>query len=169
MKENNIYVDVEKNRKGNKNIIFLVIGILAVLLLPILIIFMLNYKVEEKPNKISNIISKIIDHDDDEKHHVDNLAKFVWPEKGLAMLIPNPKSTYGKIVMDNPYKTEIIVGNISYDEYKNYVKECENKGFVFDVDKDLNEFDAKNNNAYELEVDYIANNTIKIVIEHPHN
>lgn len=97
----------------------------------------------------------------------EKLSNITWPTNGLASLLPVPKSTIGKVITDSSKYFRIQLGEISKEEYNNYVKSCEDKGFTNDYDKQEDYYSAKNADKYNITIKYLGNNNIEIYIEAP--
>lgn len=95
------------------------------------------------------------------------LGTLVWPESELAKLVPTPKSTIGKIEKDDITSFVAYVGNISKNDYDEYVTSCSNKGFNVNSSKTNKEYIAKNENSYKILLNHIGNNIMKITICEP--
>lgn len=90
-----------------------------------------------------------------------------WPTSDVGQLTPTPKSTVGKIEWEASYGFSIYVGETSFDEYKDYVNECMDMGFVKDYAYDDDYFYANNEAGYYLSVKYEGNHTMSVKIDAP--
>ena len=63
------------------------------------------------------------------------LTEIVFPEKGLAALLPTPKSNVGHIEQDSSTYVVIYIGEMSIDDFNEYVDECSNVGFDIDYQR----------------------------------
>jgi len=90
-----------------------------------------------------------------------------WSESAIAKLIPTPKSLVGEIIEDNEKKYDVIISNMTLQDYTEYISLCENSGFTNNVEKNERTYNAKNNENYRLCIEYIGNNVIEITIEEP--
>ncbi len=95
----------------------------------------------------------------------EKLGSITWPTSGIGLLLPTPKSTLGRVESDSSDYFRIILGDTSKDEYNNYVKSCEDKGFNVDYDKRDDYYSAKNSDGYSIVVSYLGNNNIEVKIE----
>ncbi len=95
------------------------------------------------------------------------METITWPDSEMAKLLPVPKSTTGKIYSNDENSFSVYIGDTTIDDYKAYVKACEEKGFTVDVQKKDKTFSAKNADSYKLSVDYKGNNVIYISIAEP--
>lgn len=77
-----------------------------------------------------------------------------WPTSGLATKIPKPEKLKGEITYDYDTSFGAKIVDVDKDEYDDYVKQCEEYGYTFDVEKNNTEFSAFNNEGYELKLDY---------------
>lgn len=96
-----------------------------------------------------------------------NYTEIKWSEKEIAKLVPVPKSLLGEIKEDTDKKFNVIISNITLNDYNEYVSLCEKNGFNIDIDKEDKSFSAKNTDSYRFNVEYIGNNVIEITIEEP--
>lgn len=95
------------------------------------------------------------------------METITWPDSGMAKLLPVPKSTTGKIYSNDEDGFSVYIGNTTIDDYNDYVKACEEKGFTVDAQKKDKTFSAKNADSYKLTVDYKGNNIVYISIAEP--
>ncbi len=96
-----------------------------------------------------------------------NMKEIEWPKTGLGAMLPKPESTLGKISWDNSETFIVHLGNTTIEKYKEYVKECENRGFTKDYSREDKYYKAKNSNDYELTLRYLGANVIEISLEAP--
>ncbi|MBR4286842.1 MAG: hypothetical protein IKT55_03975 [Clostridia bacterium] len=90
-----------------------------------------------------------------------------WSHSELAALLPVPKSNMGTIVNDNSYFYELYLGNISKDEFNEYVADCESRGFTISCQKQDDYFYAKNESGHELSIEYYGCDLIYLQLETP--
>lgn len=95
------------------------------------------------------------------------METITWPDNAMAKLLPVPKSTTGKIYSNDEDSFSVYIGNTSVEDYKAYIKACEDKGFTIDTNKQDKSFTAKNADSYKLTVNYEGNNVIYISITEP--
>lgn len=98
-------------------------------------------------------------------------TEYVWPEAGLASLLPKPASSYGEIEEGNQVFKAKIYGT-SGREFEHYVDECVKAGFNRDYDKAIETgyFRGYDENGYELYIRYEENDynqTMEITLDHP--
>ena len=86
----------------------------------------------------------------------------IWPTIGLATIIPKPDSNKGKISIDSSSQFVAYVGEISYEEYNDYVQQCIKCGFDIDHSKSDEVYSAKLNDGTSLRVEYEGFNTMYI-------
>ncbi len=60
------------------------------------------------------------------------LKEIVFPQKGLSALLPVPKSNMGEIDNDSSTYLEIYVGELSLNDFNEYVDRCSDNGFNID-------------------------------------
>ena len=97
----------------------------------------------------------------------EEMDEFEWPTNGLGAMLPATKSTLGDISWDNSETFIVHVGNMTIDDYKDYVKACEDKGFTVDHSKDDEYYSAKDANGYKLTLRYLGFNKIEISLKAP--
>lgn len=95
------------------------------------------------------------------------LGTLMWPESELAKLVPVPKSTVGNIEKDENTNFVAYVGNTSKDDYNNYITSCIDNGFTVNSNRTDKQYSAKNENSYKILIEYIGNNTMKIIVYEP--
>ena len=78
-----------------------------------------------------------------------------WPKSGLAQYLPDPPSKYGEINMDDEDRFDVTFEKMSSDDYRSYVKACEEKGFTVDPDKSSSSYTAFNTDGYKLDISYM--------------
>ena len=97
----------------------------------------------------------------------ENYVDISWPTSGIGALLPTPNSTSGKIISDSSNYFHIKLGEFSREDYTNYVKACEDKGFTNDYEKKDNYYSAKNSDNYKAKIEYLGGNNVDIYIEAP--
>lgn len=95
------------------------------------------------------------------------LSEIEWPTTGIGAKLPATVSTMGKVTSDTSNCFRATVGNTTIDDYNNYVKLCEEKGFVVDYTKQDERYEAKNAEGYRLNVSYAGCNRIDVMIQTP--
>lgn len=95
------------------------------------------------------------------------MNKIKWPKSKIAELLPVPKSTYGKIEWEADYGFVIYLGNITKNEYKDYIDACIDKGFIEDYKRGDDYFHAKNDDGYKVDIDYRGFDTMFLRIDEP--
>ncbi len=95
----------------------------------------------------------------------EKMEEFEWPEYGLAVILPSPKSSIGRIIYDNSESFNVHVGNMSVDDFNSYIKECQVKGFKLNHSKSENYYSAENSNGQEITLRYLGFNRIEIYIK----
>lgn len=113
-----------------------------------------------------------LDYDEDEKSldisiYVRVSGTIKWSNSELAASIPVPKSNVGSILRDYTYGYEAYIGDISHEDYNDYILECESMGYNLDIQKLENAFYAKNNSGHELIVEYFGCDLIHIDLDVP--
>lgn len=97
----------------------------------------------------------------------EELSEFSWPTTGIGAKLPEPVSSFGKVTSDSSDCFRATIGNTTIDDYNNYVKSCEQKGFVIDYTKQDGRYEAKNAEGYRLNTSYLGCNRIDVMIQTP--
>ena len=97
----------------------------------------------------------------------EKMEEIEWPKNGLGSNLPKPKSNLGNISFNNSETFIIHVGEMSIDDYNDYVEVCEDKGFTVDYSKDDKYYSAKNKDGYKLTLRYLGANVIEIALDVP--
>ena len=79
---------------------------------------------------------------------------YIWPEYGLAAMLPEPQSINGHISNNKETLFSINVYNVSQNQFFEYVSDCKEVGFIFDTHEDDSTFYAEDNEMYDLSVHY---------------
>jgi len=95
----------------------------------------------------------------------EEMEEIDWPKNGLGSNLPKPKSNLGNISWNNIETFIAHIGNMTIDDYNDYVEECEDKGFTIDYSKDKKYYSAKNKYGYELTLRYLGANVIEIALD----
>lgn len=95
------------------------------------------------------------------------LSTIIWPQSIAGNQLPAPKSTKGKFSYEYDDNFFVYVGDMTKEDYVEYVNECYNKGFNIDYNKGEKYFSAKNSEGWKVYVDYEGFNIISISISLP--
>ncbi len=111
-------------------------------------------------------------YDSDEEMHItvdapEEMGSIEWPTTGLGAMMPSTKSTIGRIVCDDSESFIVHVGETTIEEYKEYVRACENKGFNIDHSKEDKYYSATNKAGYEVTLRYLGFNCIEVSVSIP--
>ncbi|MBQ2884399.1 MAG: zinc-ribbon domain-containing protein [Alphaproteobacteria bacterium] len=87
-----------------------------------------------------------------------------WPSKGLASLLPAPKSKIGEVRIDSSSQYLAYICDTSYEEYNKYVETCTEKGFDVDYSKGDDYYYADNEKGDSLALNYEGNDTMRVSI-----
>ena len=93
------------------------------------------------------------------------MNNIIWPTTGLATKIPKPNSILGKISLDESDSFSVYIGNTSQQEFENYIKACQEMGFVNNYSKTDTSYSAENNEKYELTIEFKGNKTMYISVD----
>ena len=89
------------------------------------------------------------------------------PKSGLGSTIPVPDSIRGTILKDSTDRFSVRVGETPKEAFRDYVKACEDAGFVVDYDKKDTTFSAYNEEGAFLKVTYISFQMMDITVDAP--
>ena len=78
--------------------------------------------------------------------------EFLWSDIELGGQLPEPKSGIGKIISNSEDYLSMYVYKTSSDDYKAYIKACEDEGYVVESEKSESRYDAYNSEGYKLEL-----------------
>lgn len=95
------------------------------------------------------------------------LNTLIWPESEIANVIPKVRSNTGKIESDDENGFVAYVGNTPFEQYNDYVLQCEKAGFDRDVVKTDKTFCAKNSSKYSMKLEYLGGNIFRITVYMP--
>lgn len=79
---------------------------------------------------------------------------YEWPAAGLNQYLPLPPTKYGEIKTDDETRFNMEIYQVSSEDFKGYVKNCEEKGFTISTTKTDSVFYAYNGEQYELDIFY---------------
>lgn len=85
------------------------------------------------------------------------------PNSEIANLIPIPPSLFGKIIKDNNENLELCLGNVTKEQFNEYVTEVKNNGFDEKYRRDDENYHAQKN-KYTIDITYEGGNIIRIKI-----
>lgn len=84
----------------------------------------------------------------------DEYGEYEWPRSEIAKLLPQPKSTTGKLNWDNSTGFNIDIAKTTKGQYKDYVNACCDNDFTVDYSKGDDYYRAKDQNGYNLSLNY---------------
>lgn len=93
-------------------------------------------------------------------------SKIDWNDIEMIDVIPTPPSKTGKVYENSDEKLWASLKDVSDAQYNSYLKECINKGFTIDADKDSSSYKAYNADGYCLDMSHIGEN-LSITLEAP--
>ena len=97
----------------------------------------------------------------------EEMAEFEWPTSGIGSILPATKSNYGRVSTDDSKTYIVHVGNMTTDDFSEYVKACEQIGFVVDYSRSDGYYSALNADGYKLSLRYLGFNVIEVSIKAP--
>lgn len=78
----------------------------------------------------------------------------VWPNNGLAQLLPAPETTMGEIELNYDDTFYFSMYYVSKEEYDAYVQRCVEKGFTIEVENWDTSYSAYNEDGYKIRIYY---------------
>jgi len=93
------------------------------------------------------------------------MRTIVWPSSKVADLLPIPDSNYGNISSSSDTCLIIYIGNMTIDDYAEYVNECIKKGFDQKMSQTDEHYHADNKDGYHVQVEYRGFNTVFIRVD----
>ena len=93
------------------------------------------------------------------------MRAIVWPSSEVADLLPVPSSDYGNISSSSDSCLIVFIGDMTMDDYVEYVNECIQKGFDQDMSQTDEHYHADNKDGYHVQVEYRGFNTVFIRID----
>ena len=82
------------------------------------------------------------------------LTNYKWPSSDMASLISKPNSNIGIIEWETSKGFVAYIGEISKEEFDDYVENCSLKGFSVDYRKGSDYYYASNKDGYKLSLNY---------------
>lgn len=94
--------------------------------------------------------------------------KLEWPDHPLTKLVPVPKSEFGYIEWELDDDISIVVEKTTEQDYKDYIKKCEENGFTAESSTEGSFYYAKNAEGYRICLYYDNEaNSMTIKIQEP--
>ena len=95
------------------------------------------------------------------------MADFTWPDSLAGRLVPQPKSTFGRIEWEYEDSFVIYIGQMTREDFSEYANACKDAGFSVDYRSGDTYFYADNPDGYSLSLNYEGFNTVFIRLDHP--
>lgn len=77
-----------------------------------------------------------------------------WSNSELAQMLPIPEATKGYIDADREEKYEVVLMDVSVADFNSYKDLCIDKGFTLDAKSYSSYYKAKNENGYQVTIEY---------------
>lgn len=94
-----------------------------------------------------------------------SLGTLKWPQSKIGSVIPKPTSQKGKIESESDDYIYLYVGDMSIDDFNDYIDQCLASGFDVEYERYDTGFSAKNDAKYEISVKYEGFNIVSIRVE----
>lgn len=95
------------------------------------------------------------------------LNEYLWPDRGLSTLLPEPVSDVGIINTESEYLFRITVAKTSIADYNQYVNACIEAGFAEHMLLSENQFYSENSEGVVIEIDHDSNDVMEITVYIP--
>lgn len=95
----------------------------------------------------------------------EDMGTLVWPSTEVADLLPRPNSDYGYVSSASDSCVIIYVGNMTIDDYKEYVAACMEKGFANNLSQTSKHYHADDSEGNHVLVEYCGYDTVFIRID----
>lgn len=95
------------------------------------------------------------------------LATIAWPNSAAGNKLPVPKSTIGEFSFEREDSFFVYVGEMTKDDYNEYVEACSNKGFSVDYNKGDTYYQADDSDGWHIALTYEGNSIMSIRIDGP--
>lgn len=93
-------------------------------------------------------------------------STFEWPDSGLSMVLPKPKSNKGEIRLNLSHIFSMNVVGVSESDYNDYLNACVEKGFTIDSNKSTSMYRAYNESGHNLFLQY-NDEEISVILGEP--
>jgi len=101
------------------------------------------------------INGKMDDMKDKKEKNAERHQEFEWPkDSALAQMLPTPDAKYGEVVSDSSDYLYVYIYDMDKKEFKDYVSKCKENGFTVDYSGSDTSYLAKNDNGYEVSLNY---------------
>ena len=101
------------------------------------------------------INGKMDDMKDKKEKNAERQQELEWPkDSALAQMLPTPDAKYGEVVSDSSDYLHVYIYDMDKKEFKDYVSKCKENGFIVDYSGSDTSYLAKNDNGYEVSLNY---------------
>lgn len=87
-----------------------------------------------------------------------NTQEFVWSDIVLNEMLPEPDSNVGVMISNDSEYLALSIYKTTFDDYKNYLSKCKEKGYIVDANNLGDIYEAYNENGYKLSLSYFDSN-----------
>ena len=95
------------------------------------------------------------------------LEEIQWSETEIAKLLPIPEVLLGKIDVDTDVEFSLYLGEMSIESLQEYIFLCEAKGFNLEQESDEKKYNARNEEGYTVQIEYVGWNVAYVSILEP--
>ena len=93
-------------------------------------------------------------------------SKYNWAEVLLNTELPKPTSSYGELNRNKADCLSVSVEKVDFSDYKSYLDECIEKGYIYVVESSQSSYTAFNEDGNELDLTYYENDKeLRIILK----
>lgn len=81
-----------------------------------------------------------------------------WQEHHVFSILPKPQSTSGTFITENEETNQIIVSNVSKDDFEAYYTSCKEAGFIIDASTTEESYESYDENGNKIRLSYNSGN-----------
>ncbi|MCQ2498578.1 MAG: zinc-ribbon domain-containing protein [Lachnospiraceae bacterium] len=89
-------------------------------------------------------------------------SEYVWPNTEIGKMVPKPRSNFGEIDSESTSHIYAKIAKTSGEDYKEYISECEKRGFDVNYSKHDNYFYAEHEAGYSISINMEENDIMVI-------
>ena len=78
----------------------------------------------------------------------------IWPNQSIAQDVPVPDAEFGKVERESEHIVEIVLFDVTQDDFEAYVQKCRDAGFTGNLDKTETSYEANNGGNLTIHILY---------------
>lgn len=82
------------------------------------------------------------------------VSELEWEKHTISSVLPEPKSGVGSYVEETEEQTKVIIGNMSKEDYAEYVELCIAGGFEIDAEKKTNSYESYDSEGNKVTISH---------------